>query len=201
VDGSGRLNKNAINDNFEIKTQTIYLLFMQLFYNLLLKGGQAAIIVIEGALSGSSNRHKKIRQFILENCRLDAVISMPSGIFKPYAGVAASVLIFTKGEKTEEVWFYMMKNDGYTLDDRRTKIKENDIPDILDKFKTREISSKSWRVSIDEIKENDWNLSAARYRPYLSEEIKYPNPLELFDKLSKLEDEIQIDLRKFKEML
>jgi type I restriction enzyme M protein len=184
VDGSGRLNKNAINDNFEIKTQTIYLLFMQLFYNLLLKGGQAAIIVIEGALSG-----------------LDAVISMPSGIFKPYAGVAASVLIFTKGEKTEEVWFYMMKNDGYTLDDRRTKIKENDIPDILDKFKTREISSKSWRVSIDEIKENDWNLSAARYRPYLSEEIKYPNPLELFDKLSKLEDEIQIDLRKFKEML
>lgn len=198
---SGSLNRNEINDNFRIKTRKTELLFMELFYNLLVNGGQAAVIVIEGALTGSSDAHKSIRKKILQNCRIDCIISMPSGVFKPYAGVATSILIFTKGESTKKVWFYKMENDGYSLDDRRTKIDETDIPDIIQRFKKKENSSKSWTVDIDEIQKNDWNLSASRYRPYIFEEKQYDDPIKVIDTVSKLEEEIRNDLKLLKERI
>lgn len=198
---SGNINKNAISDEFQITTSKTELLFLELFYNLLLKGGQAAVIVPEGALFGSSNAHKKIRQMILENCRIDGIISMPLGVFKPYAGVSTSIILFTKGEKTEKVWFYVMENDGYSLDDKRAKIDNNDIPDIIKKFKKQEISSKSWITTFEEIKENGWNLSAFSYKKNTIKEIEYADPMKLIEKFSVLESEIQKDLNELKDLI
>ncbi len=198
---AGNVNKSEISDNFEIMTTKTELLFLELFYNLLLMGGQACVIVPEGALFGSSNAHKSIRQLILENCRVDAVISMPSGVFKPYAGVSTSVIHFTKGEKTEKVWFYGMENDGYSLDDKRDRIEKNDIPDILKKFKNREISEKSWIATFDQIEENDWNLSASRYKPFLSQEVEHSDPKDIMDEISKIENEIQSGLSELRKMI
>lgn len=198
---SGYLEKSDINENFDVSTTKTELLFLQLFYNLLVTGGQACVIVPEGALFGTSNAHKKVRQNILENCRVDAVISMPSGVFKPYAGVATSVIFFTKGEKTKKVWFYQMENDGYTLDDKRLKIDKNDIPDILEKFEKNAISEKSWIASFNEIKNTDWSLSAARYKPYIHQEIEYQDPVEIINEIARLEVEMQSDLKELKDKM
>lgn len=198
---AGNVNKSEISDNFEIITTKTELLFLELFYNLLLKGGQASVIVPEGALFGSSNAHKAIRQMILENCRVDAVISMPSGVFKPYAGVSTSVILFTKGEKTEKVWFYGMENDGYSLDDKRDPIEKNDIPDILKKFKNHEISEKSWIAKFEQIKENDWNLSASRYKPFVTSTIVHKDPIAILDEISTIEKEITQDVTMLKDMI
>lgn len=198
---AGNITKNEISDNFQVVTPKTELLFLQLFYNLLLKGGQACVIVPEGALSTSSNQHNKVRQLILENCRVDAVIAMPSGIFKPYAGVTTSIVLFTKGEKTESVWFYEMENDGYSLDDKRTKIDKNDIPDILKKFKAKQVSEKSWNVTIDRIEKNNWNLSASKYKPYVAPKSQYSDPVKIINKITILENDIKSDLNKLLELI
>ena len=198
---SGHLEESDIHENFEILTSKTELLFLQLFYNLLVIGGQACVLVPEGALFATSNAPTKIRQNILENCRVDAIVSMPSGVFKPYAGVSTSVIFFTKGEKTKNVWFYQMENDGYTLDDKRQKIEENDIPDVLDKFKNKETSEKSWIASFDKIKTNNWILSAAQYKPVSHKKIEYNNPLEIIDEISTLENKIQSDLKELRSLI
>ena len=198
---AGNVNKTEISDDFQVVTTKTELLFLELFYNLLLKGGQGCVIVPEGALFGSSNAHKAIRQMILENSRVDTVISLPSGVFKPYAGVSTAIILFTKGEKTEKVWFYGMENDGYSLDEKRDKIEKNDIPDILKKFNNREISEKSWIATFEQIKENDWNISASRYKPFLSQEIKYSDPKDILNEISKIENEIQSDLSELRKMI
>lgn len=198
---SGSINRNEISDDFQVITPKTELLFLELFYNLLLKGGQAAVIVPEGALSSSSNAHKQIRQLILENCRIDAIVSMPSGVFKPYAGVSTSMILFTKGEKTEKVWFYMMENDGYSLDDKRNKINKNDIPDVLKKFKKRAVSDKSWFATFEQIKERDWNLSASRYKSYVPSKVEYNDPADIVEEIFKLESKIQSDLKDIENMI
>ena len=147
-------------------------------------GGRAAVIVPDGVLFGSSKAHKQIRQEIIENHKLDAVISMPSGVFKPYAGVSTAVLYFTKTGTggTDQVWFYDMQADGYSLDDKRNVIKENDIPDLLQRWKNQEDelnrkrTEKSFLVPLDEIKENDWDLSINHYREIVYEEVEYVAP-------------------------
>ena len=118
------------------KTKKTELLFLALFLRVLKKGGRAAVIVPDGVLFGSSNAHKQIRKEIIDNNKLDAVISMPSGVFKPYAGVSTAILVFTKTGSggTDNVWFYDMKADGYSLDDKRQEIADNDIPDIINRF-------------------------------------------------------------------
>ncbi|MHB8546323.1 MAG: class I SAM-dependent DNA methyltransferase [Nitrosotalea sp.] len=198
---AGNVNKSEISDNFEIITTKTELLFLELFYNLLMKGGQAAVIVPDGALTSVSTAHVKIRQMMLENCRVDAIVSMPSGVFKPYTGVSTSVILFTKGEKTKDIWFYRMENDGYALDEKRTKIEKNDIPDIIEKFKKREISEKSWIVTFDEIKNNDWNISASRYRPYVKIEVKREDPKKIMNEILKLENDIDVKLKELKDIL
>ena len=132
----GTIDAESIHDNLKAVTNTkkTELLFLALFLRMLKKGGQCACIVPDGVLFGSSKAHKSIRKELVENHQLRAVISMPSGVFKPYAGVSTAVLVFTKtgAGGTENVWFYDMKADGFSLDDKRSEIQENDIPDIIE---------------------------------------------------------------------
>src|SRR5699024_7340795 len=163
------------------KTKRTELLFLSLFLRLLKKGGRGAAIVPDGILFGASNAHKAIRKELIDNHKLEAVISMPSGIFKPYAGVSTGVLIFTKTDAggTDNVWFYDMEADGYSLDDKRSLVEENDIPDIVARFnnleaeKDRERTDKSFFVPVEELRENDYDLSINKYKEIEYEELEY----------------------------
>ena len=128
----GAIDAADVNPTLPVKSKKTEILFLHLFLRLLENGGRAAVIVPDGVLFGSSNAHVDIRKKIIEESRLDGVVSMPSGVFRPYAGVSTAVLLFTKGGTTERIWFYDMEHDGYSLDDRRQKVAENDIPDLLD---------------------------------------------------------------------
>lgn len=193
----GSLNEAEISERFRVKTTKTELLFLELMYFALAPSGRCAVIVPEGVLFGNSNAHKRIRELLLTKCRLDAVISMPSGIFKPYAGVSTAILFFTKGEPTENVWFYKMESDGFTLDDKRTFIDgKGDIPDILEHFENRENKNptdrkkKYFLVPLQEIKEKDWDLSISKYREIEYEEITYEKPEVLKKKILELEEDI-----------
>jgi len=200
---AGYVDKSDINDNFKLDTTKTELLFLELFYNLLNVGGKAAVIVPNGVLFGSSNAHVKARRLILENCDLQAVISMPSGVFQPYSGVGTAVLLFVKGGKTENVWFYEMKADGYSLDQKRDFVDgKGDIPDTIEKFKAGRIESdKSITVSFQEIKKNDYNLSISRYKQVEHEEVEYEEPEVLIENISRLEEEIAKELQELKSMI
>jgi len=198
----GSLNEAEINERFIIKTKKTEILFLELMCLALAPSGKCAVIVPEGILFGNSNAHKKIRELLLTKCRLDAVISMPSGVFKPYAGVSTAILFFTKGEPTKKVWFYKMEADGYSLDDKRTFINgKGDIPDILEHFKNRykenlkDRKKKFFLVPVDEIKEKDWDLSISKYREIEYEEVKYEKPEILKKKILVLEQDIIKDLK------
>lgn len=183
------------------KTKKTELLFLALFLRILKKGGRAAVIVPDGVLFGSSKAHKQIRKEIIENNKLDAVISMPSGVFKPYAGVSTAILIFTKTGSggTDKVWFYDMKADGYSLDDKRQEVSENDIPDIIDRFKNleaeteRERTEQSFMVDFDEIKANGYDLSINKYKEIVYEPVEYEPTDVIFGKIEKIESEIRKD--------
>ena len=153
------------------KTKKTELLFLALFIRMLKVGGRCASIVPDGVLFGSSTAHKMIRQVLIDNQRLEAVISMPSGVFKPYAGVSTAILIFTKTNAggTDKVWFYDMKADGFSLDDKRSPIADNDIPDIIARFGNpdevaRERTDKSFFVPKSEIIDNGYDLSINKYK-------------------------------------
>ncbi len=175
----GSLDYEAVSaDLLKIaKTKKTELLFLALFLRILKKGGRAAVIVPDGVLFGSSKAHKQIRKEILEHNKLNAVISMPSGVFKPYAGVSTAILIFTKTGSggTDKVWFYDMKADGYSLDDKRQEIKENDIPDIIDRFnhldaeEERRRTEQSFFVPLKEIAANEYDLSINKYKEIVYE--------------------------------
>ena len=160
---AGAMNSSDVHDDLVLGAKKTEILFCELFYNILDVGSRAAVIVPAGILFGSSNAHLALRKTLLEKCSLDAIIYLPSGVFKPYSGVSTAVLYFTKGGSTEKVWLYDMENDGFSLDDKRVKVEENDIPDILAKFPNRKKSKKSISITIKEIKENDYNLNVRRY--------------------------------------
>lgn len=191
------------------KTKKTELLFLALFLKMLKTGGRCACIVPDGVLFGSSNAHKAIRKEIIENNILQAVISMPSGVFKPYAGVSTAILIFTKTEYggTDKVWFYDMKADGLSLDDKRTEIKENDIPDIIARFHNlaaeegRARTEQSFLVEKSEIVANEYDLSINKYKKTEHIKEEYPSPQEILTNLSDLETEIAADLAELKKML
>lgn len=175
---------------------------MALFLRLLKVGGRAAVIVPDGVLFGSSKAHKGIRKTLVEEHKLDGVISMPSGVFKPYAGVSTAILIFTKtgAGGTDQVWFYDMEADGKSLDDKRQPVEENDIPDILQRWEARDPEqesdrkSKAFFVSKEEIKENGYDLSINRYKEIEYEEVEYEPPKVILQQLRDLEKEIRADL-------
>lgn len=161
-------------------------------------GGRCACIVPDGVLFGSSKAHKSIRKEIVENNRLEAVISMPSGVFKPYAGVSTAILIFTKTEAggTDHVWFYDMQNDGLSLDDKRSPIEENDIPDIIRRFHhldgemERKRTEQSFMVPKEDIVENDYDLSINKYKEVEYVPVEYPSTQEILTNLREIEMEI-----------
>ena len=163
---TGSLDESDIDPHLTgmVKTKKTELLFMAKFIKMLEIGGRAAVIIPTGVLSTDSKMHTAIRQKLIEENQLEAVISMPSGVFKPYAGVATAVLVFTKGGQTQKTWFYEMENDGFTLDDKRTPIEENDIPDIIAKYANKEESPKSFNVTFEELKEKEYNLLPSRYK-------------------------------------
>ena len=180
------------------KTKKTELLFLALFLKMLKVGGRCACIVPDGVLFGSSKAHKDIRREIVENNRLEAVISMPSGVFKPYAGVSTAVLVFTKTGHggTDQVWFYDMKADGFSLDDKRTAVKENDIPDIVARFHAREAererkrTEQSFLVPKQEIVDNGYDLSINKYKQVEYKPVEYPPTSEILKELRDLEAEI-----------
>lgn len=134
----GAIDETDVNPSLPAKVKKTEVLFVHLFLRLLESGGRAAAIVPDGVLFGSTKAHVEIRRKLVEDNRLDAVVSMPSGVFRPYAGVSAAVLLFTKGATTERVWFYDMDHDGFSLDDKRQRVAENDIPDVLECWKKRD---------------------------------------------------------------
>src|SRR5690625_419516 len=167
-----------------VKTKKTELLFNALFLRALKTGGRAAVVVPDGVLFGSSKAHKEIRRILVEDQQLNAVISMPSGVFKPYAGVSTAVILFTKTNSggTENVWFYDMKADGYSLDDKRDKIDDDDIPDIIKRYHNlkeetdRKRTDQSFLVPKDEIVEQNYDLSINRYKEIEYEEVEYDDP-------------------------
>ena len=191
------------------KTKKTELLFLALFLRTLKIGGRCACIVPDGVLFGSSNAHKSIRKEIVENNKLEAVISMPSGVFQPYAGVSTAVMIFTKTTTggTDKVWFYDMTADGFSLDAKRTKVIENDIPDIIERYNNldKEIdrvrTDKSFFVTKDEIASNDYDLSINKYKEIVQEKVEYENPKVILKQIMDMEEEFQKQLKELEELL
>ena len=191
------------------KTKKTELLFLALFLKMLKVGGRCACIVPDGVLFGSSKAHKDIRRELVENHRLEAVISMPSGVFKPYAGVSTGVLIFTKTGHggTDQVWFYDMRSDGLSLDDKRAPVAENDIPDIIARFhdlageEGRARTEQSFLVPKEEIVENGYDLSINKYKKTEYVPVEYPPTSEIFAQLRQLEAEIQKGLEELEGMV
>lgn len=205
---SERTSKDLLNVT---KTKKTELLFLALFLRILRTGGRAASIVPDGVLFGSSNAHKAIRKEIIEKHKLEAVISMPSGVFKPYAGVSTAIMIFTKtGDGgTDKVWFYDMTADGFSLDDQRQPIKENDIPDIIKRFNNRNSkeeqerarTEKSFFVPKEEIVENDYDLSINKYKEIVVEKKEYEDSKVILKRVIDMENELQQKLKELEEML
>lgn len=204
----GSVDKSDISDILTLGTTKTELLFVERMITLLQIGGRCGVIVPDGVLFGSSNAHKNLRELILNSCQLEGIVSMPSGVFKPYAGVSTAVLIFTKGAPTKKVWFYDMTADGYSLDDKRTLIDgKGDIPDITARFKNRfeenlnDRKGKCFFVSIEEIVENDYDLSISRYKEIVYEEVEYEPPLVILDKIEGLQKEIDGNIKELRQML
>ncbi len=191
------------------KTKKTELLFLALFLRILRIGGRCACIVPDGVLFGSSKAHKAIRKEIVENQRLEAVISMPSGVFKPYAGVSTAILIFTKTEHggTDNVWFYDMTADGLSLDDKRTPVAENDIPDIIERFKNldkemdRKRTDKSFMVPKKDIEDNGYDLSINRYKEVEYIPVEYPPTSEIMANIRDIEKEISKEMDDLEKLL
>lgn len=207
----GSLDYEAVSaDLLKItKTKKTELLFLALFLRILKKGGRAAVIVPDGVLFGSSNAHKQIRKEIIDNNKLDAVISMPSGVFKPYAGVSTAILIFTKTGSggTDKVWFYDMKADGRSLDDKRQPIAENDIPDIIARYNNleaendRKRTEQSFFVPVEDIIANEYDLSINKYKEVVYETVQYESTEVIMGKIEALEKEIQAEMVELKKLL
>jgi len=176
--------------NYKLNTRATELLFLKWFIDHLAPGGRAGVIVPNGVLFGSNNAATSLRELLLTECDLQAVISFPSGVFKPYSGVGTAALIFQKSKPTQSVWFYDLTADGYSLDDKRTPIDANDIPDVLAKWPNREEGPNSYHVPIEKILENDWSLAAGRYKSVTTEAVNHDSPVDILGDVLKLENEV-----------
>lgn len=207
----GSLDREAVDGKIlaVVDSKKTELLFLALILKGLKSGGRAAVIVPDGVLFGSSKAHLQIRKEIIDHQRLQAVISMPSGVFKPYAGVSTAVLLFTKTDSggTDKVWFYDMKADGYSLDDKRSPVEANDIPDIVERFKsidkeiTRLRTDCSFFVPVQEIRDNKYDLSINRYKEVVHEAKNYEKPWVIIEQIESLDKERSTLLNQLKKML
>lgn len=205
---TGSLDYEAVSKNLLdiTKTKKTELLFLALFVRMLEIGGRCASIVPDGVLFGNSTGHKSIRKELIDNQRLQAVISMPSGVFKPYAGVSTAILIFTKTNAggTDKVWFYDMKADGFSLDDKRNEVDDNDIPDVISRWKNlkaeegRSRKEQSFLVPVEEIREKDYDLSINKYKEVEREVVEYEEPAVVLERIDTLQSEISEALAEFR---
>ncbi|MFO0726464.1 MAG: class I SAM-dependent DNA methyltransferase [Myxococcota bacterium] len=190
-----------------VKTKKTELLFVALILRMLKKGGRSATIVPDGVLFGSSKAHTALRTMLVKENQLEAVISLPSGVFKPYAGVSTAILVFTKGGKTDHVFFYDVAADGLSLDDKRAAVSENDLPDALERWRKRNAkkdadrTAKHFMVPVAEIEAKDFDLSINRYKEAIHDVVEYDPPKKIIAKLRKLEAEIAKDLGELEAML
>lgn len=192
-----------------VKTKKTELLFLALFLKLLKPGGRAAVIVPDGVLFGSSTAHKTLRKTLVENQKLDAVVKLPSGVFRPYAGVSTAILFFTKTNSggTDDVWFYDVQADGFSLDDKRNPVEANDLPDVLARWRDRDAekdrarTDQSFIVPKADIVAQGYDLSLNRYKEVVHEEVEHRAPLDIIADIEKLDAEIAADLAELKAML
>lgn len=193
-----------------VKTKKTELLFLALFIKLLMPGGRAAVIVPDGVLFGSSKAHKSLRTELVENQKLDAVVKLPAGVFRPYAGVSTAILFFTKTNSggTDHVWFYDMQADGFSLDDKRNPVDANDLPDVLARWKERDTSERerarteqSFTVPKADIVAQGYDLSLNRYKEIEHDDEEHRPPLEIVAEIEQLDGEIVEGLRELKAML
>ena len=208
---TGTVDEESINNNLKAvcDTKKTELLFVALFLRMLRKGGRCSCIVPDGVLFGGTNAHKALRKELVENHQLRAVISMPSGVFKPYAGVSTAVLVFTKtgAGGTNKVWFYDMKADGFSLDDKRSSIEANDIPDILARFHNlegetlRKPTDKSFFVDKLAIEANDYDLSINRYKEVVYEKVEYDEPKVIMARLAELRLDIDSKMEELRGLI
>lgn len=209
---AGSLDYEATSQDLQrvVKTKKTELLFLALFLKLLKPGGRAAVIVPDGVLFGSSKAHKELRRMLVEEQKLDGVVKLPSGVFKPYAGVSTAILFFTKTNSggTENVWFYDVQADGFSLDDKRNPVEANDLPQVLERWaerdgaeKDRARTAKSFAVPKSEIAEQGYDLSINRYKEIEYEEVEHRAPLDIIADIEKLDTEIAEDLADLKAML
>jgi type I restriction enzyme M protein len=210
---AGKIQEDSILTDINLKTRDTELLFLKWFIDHLAPGGSAGVIVPNGVLFGSTKAARKVRELLLKDCDLQAVVNLPSGVFKPYSGVATAALVFEKrgtgvspvgrstvvptvathgqdGHATEFVWFYDLSADGFSLDDKRTPIEANDIPDVLAKWPKREEGPNSYRVPIEKIRENDFSLAAGRYRAVQVEALKHESPTKILQDVLQVEEQI-----------
>lgn len=206
---TGNIDKGDINESLKLGTTKTELLFIERIYTMLKMGGTAAVVVPQGVLFGSGKAFVEARKIMVEKSELKAVITMPSGVFKPYAGVSTAILLFTKGSETNDVWFYEMLNDGYTLDDKRNKIDKSDLQDIIKQYHnrskviTKDDTREGFFFSIpkQEIVDNDYDLSLNKYKVDIYEDAVFEKPEEIFTKLQGIENLIQIGLVELKELI
>lgn len=193
----------------KVKTKKTELLFVALILRMLKNGGRSATIVPDGALFGSSKAHVALRQHLIDENQLEAVISLPSGVFKPYAGVSTAILVFTKGGRTDDVLFCDVEADGFSLDDKRQAVAENDLPDVLAKFRAWRAGSgefsdrtaKAFSVPVSDIRANKYDLSLNRYKESVQEALSFDPPAAILARMKKMESEIQADMAELEKML
>jgi len=219
----GTLDEDTINPPIlrMVKTKKTELLFIAQILRMMKDGGRSATVVPQGVLFGSSNAHQKVRELLIESNQLEAVINLPTGVFKPYAGVATAILVFTKGGETDHVWFYNVKDDGYSLDDKRDPKHfdeqgnalefAGDLPKVLKGYKNRDkaiagsddndCSSQSFWVSKNKLAKNKYDLSFNRYydEPHIEEE--FDEPKNIIKRLSVIENSIQLEISELEAML
>jgi type I restriction enzyme M protein len=204
---TGNIDKGDINEGLKLPTTKTELLFVERIFDMLKMGGTAAVIVPSGVIQNSGKAFEALRKLIIEKAELKAVIAVPSGVFKPYAGVSTSILIFTKGGETNHVWFYDMQADGYTLDDKRNKISESDLTDIVQRYKERRAQKdtdrklKYFMVPQKEIFENNYDLNLNTYKEEVYEEVSYEKPNVIFGKLETIETTIQKGMAELKQLM
>jgi type I restriction enzyme M protein len=209
----GQLDEENIDPSLRthVKTKKSELLFLVLMLRMLQSGGRCAVIVPDGVLFGSSRAHTGVRELLLDQNQLEAVISLPAGVFKPYAGVSTAILIFTKGGSTDRVWFYDVQADGFSLDDKRTPLPaHNDLPDLVKAWKLSrtanpsemgERTAKSFFVPVADIRANNCDLSLNRYKQTIHPEVSFDPPGVILQRLKSLEHEILNDIQSLEGML
>jgi type I restriction enzyme M protein len=199
---SGNINQDSIQEDIGISTTKTELLFLKYMYDHLAEGGRCTVVVPEGILFGSTGAHKKIRELLMDTCKINAIVSLPSGVFKPYAGVKTAIIFYTKGGKTDKVWFYEVEGDGFTLDDKRhPDPTNNNLKDLLSSYKKKMEGPHSWIITRKEIVDEDYNLTASRYKPVNNEIIEHRDPEEIINEVISLEKDIIDGLKKLSEKI